>query len=178
MYEVAVYGGAFNPPHAGHVQVMLEAARLARRVLVVPSFRHPDGKQMADYALRVEWLQRIVAHLQAPQIEVSLVEQQLAAEQPGPVYSYDLLERLADSLNVPDKQLALVVGPDVLQQLPRFYRGEALLRRFSTISLAEQVGVRSSALRERLLQGESLPAHWLAPGLNPLNYRHYAVAGH
>ncbi|MCO8169395.1 adenylyltransferase/cytidyltransferase family protein [Pseudomonas sp. 21LCFQ02] len=178
MYEIAVYGGAFNPPHIGHVNVMLEAARLARRVLVVPSFRHPDGKQMADHALRVDWLQRIVTHLQAAAISVSDVEQQLAADQPGLVYSYALLDHLAASLGVADRQLALVVGPDVLQQLPRFYQGEALLRRFAVISIAEQAPVRSSLLRERLLQGEALPEHWLAPGLNPLNYRHYAVAGH
>lgn len=178
MYEIAVYGGAFNPPHAGHVHVMLEAAHQARKVMVVPSFRHPDGKQMADYPLRVDWLQRIVAHLQTAQISVSLIEQQLAAAQTGPVYSYALLDHLADRLGIADRQLALVVGPDVEQQLPRFYRGQDLLRRFSVISIAEHAQVRSSVLRQRLLQGESLPAHWLAPGLNPLNYRHYAVTGH
>ncbi|MFL6610416.1 MAG: cytidyltransferase, partial [Pseudomonas sp.] len=27
MLEIALYGGAFNPPHAGHAQVMIEASR-------------------------------------------------------------------------------------------------------------------------------------------------------
>ena len=91
MFELALYGGAFNPPHAGHAQVMLEAARHARRVLVVPSFRHPDGKRMADFEQRAGWLQAITAHLQPEcdaELAVSRLERQLALADPGPVYSF------------------------------------------------------------------------------------------
>ena len=178
MFELALYGGAFNPPHAGHAQVMLEAARHARRVLVVPSFRHPDGKRMADFEQRASWLQAITAHLQPEcdaELAVSRLERQLA--DPGPVYSFTLLQRLADDLALDGKRIALVVGEDVARQLPRFHRGEELLRRFSVLCIEEQPGVRSSVLRQCLARGETPPRQWLAPGMNPLNYGLYAVHG-
>lgn len=180
MFEIALYGGAFNPPHAGHAQVMIEASRLARQVLVAPSFRHPYGKRMADFELRVNWLQSIASHVQsscAAEVAVSRIEQQLAREIEGPVYSYTLLDRLAASLEVADQQIALVVGKDIQALLPSFYRGADLLRRFSVICIEEQVGVRSTALRQRLALGESVPSHWMAPGMDPLNYDLYAAHG-
>lgn len=180
MYDLALYGGAFNPPHAGHASVMIEASRQAHKVLVVPSFRHPDGKRMADYALRLKWLRSIVAHVRkdcAAGIDVCDIEAQLAAVQPGPIYSYTLLDHLARCLGIADRQVALVVGPDVLEQLPRFYRGNELLQRFSVVCIDEQIGVRSSTLRERLIKGEPVPTHWMAPGMNPLNYGLYAAHG-
>ena len=180
MFELALYGGAFNPPHAGHAQVMLEAARHARRVLVVPSFCHPDGKRMADFEQRASWLQAITAHLQPEcdaELAVSRLERQLALADPGPVYSFTLLQRLADDLALDGKRIALVVGEDVARQLPRFHRGEELLRRFSILCIEEQPGVRSSVLRQCLARGETPPRQWLAPGMNPLNYGLYAVHG-
>ncbi|MGE8411361.1 MAG: adenylyltransferase/cytidyltransferase family protein [Pseudomonas sp.] len=180
MFELALYGGAFNPPHAGHAQVMLEAARHTRRVLVVPSFRHPDGKRMADFEQRALWLQAITGHLQAQcpaELAVSRLEQQLALADPGPVYSITLLERLADDLALEGKRIALVVGEDVAQQLSRFHRGQELLQRFSILCIEEQPGVRSTVLRQCLARGETPPSQWLAPGMNPLNYGLYAVHG-
>ena len=56
MFEIALYGGAFNPPHAGHAQVMIEASRQARRVLIAPSYRHPYCKQMVDLEVRLNCL--------------------------------------------------------------------------------------------------------------------------
>lgn len=180
MYEIALYGGAFNPPHAGHAQVMVQASHQARRVLVAPSFRHPYGKRMADFELRMNWLQAIVAHVQsrcAAEVRVSRIEQQLARDVEGAIYSYTLLDRLAAGLDIPDKQIALVVGEDVQALLPSFYRGAELLQRFSVLCVGEQIGVRSTAMRERLAQGESLPSHWMAPGMDPLNYGLYAAHG-
>ncbi|MGC5700842.1 adenylyltransferase/cytidyltransferase family protein [Pseudomonas sp. NFXW11] len=180
MFDLAVYGGAFNPPHAGHARVMLEAARHARRVLVVPSYRHPDGKPMADFEQRATWLQAITAHLQpecCAELAVSRLEQQLALADPGPVYSFSLLQRLADDLALDGKRIALVVGEDVALRLPHFYRGDELLQRFSILCIEEQPGVRSTVLRQCLARGETPPSQWLAPGMNPLNYGLYAVHG-
>ena len=54
--RIALFGGSFNPPHLGHVAV---ARRLARRrgfdaVWVVPAYRHPFGKPLAPFALRLK----------------------------------------------------------------------------------------------------------------------------
>jgi len=180
MFEIALYGGAFNPPHAGHAQVMIEASRLARRVLVAPSFRHPYAKSMADYELRMGWLESIVEHVQplcAANLCASRIEQRLARALEGPIYSYAVLCHLADSLAIEGKRIALVVGHDVADLLPTFHRGDALLERFSIIRVEERIGVRSTAMRERLALGEPLPSHWMAPGMDPVNYDLYAAHG-
>jgi nicotinate-nucleotide adenylyltransferase len=180
MFEIALYGGAFNPPHAGHAQVMIEASRQARRVLVVPSFRHPDGKQMVDYEVRLNWLESIVEKVQplcCAEVRASRLEQVVARGVEGAIYSYTLLAHLADSLALDGKRIALVVGRDVADRLPTFYRGQELLARFSILCVEEKIHVRSTVVRERLALGKPLPSDWMAPGMNPLNYDLYATHG-
>lgn len=180
MFEIALYGGAFNPPHAGHAQVMIEASAQARRVLVAPSFRHPYGKRMVDYEVRLNWLETIVENVQplcCAEVRASRVEQVVARGIEGPIYSYTLLAHLADSLALDGKQIALVVGQDVADLLPTFYRGQALLERFSIICVEEKIHVRSTVVRERMALGKPLPIHWMAPGMDPLNYDLYAAYG-
>lgn len=121
MFELALYGGAFNPPHAGHAQMMIQASFQARRVLVAPSFRHPYGKRMVDYEVRQKWLEAIVERVQplcGAQVHASRVEQVVARGVEGPIYSYTLLAHLADSLALDSKRIALVVGQDVADLLP------------------------------------------------------------
>ncbi|MGN8274858.1 adenylyltransferase/cytidyltransferase family protein [Pseudomonas sp. SMN5] len=180
MFEIALYGGAFNPPHAGHAQVMIEASLQARRLLVAPSFRHPYGKRMVDYEIRLKWLESIVERIQplcCAEVRASRVEQVVARGVEGAIYSYTLLAHLADSLALDGKRIALVVGEDVAALLPTFYRGQELLERFSILCVEEKIHVHSTALRERLALGKPLPIHWMAPGMNPLNYDLYAAHG-
>ncbi|MFC3943839.1 cytidyltransferase [Pseudomonas gingeri NCPPB 3146 = LMG 5327] len=178
MYELAIYGGAFNPPHAGHAQVMIEASRHARSVWVVPSFRHPHGKRMADYERRLGWLRGIVDQVRphcSSAIAVCRIEEQLARHTEAPVYSYELLCALAQMTGLPTRRIVLVVGHDVAAQLPDFHLGAQLLDRFSVLCVEEQAGVRSTLLRERLALGETVPAHWMAPGMDPVDYGLYAA---
>jgi nicotinate-nucleotide adenylyltransferase len=177
MYKLAIYGGAFNPPHAGHANVMIEASRQAEHVLVVPSYKHPFGKVMMDYELRLDWLRRITDRVRShcsSAVSASNIEFELAQQMTGPVYSYNLLSYAAELNGIDPKSVALVVGHDVAALLPTFYLGPELLEKFSIITVPEQVGVRSTLMRQRLEAGESLPPHWMAPGLDPVDYRIYA----
>lgn len=177
MFEIAVYGGAFNPPHAGHANVMIHASRQARLTMVVPSYQHPYGKVMVDYDLRLQWLRLITDNVRnqcGGELSVSDIERELFSQSPGPVYSFNLLTCLANTTGCAPKSIALVVGQDVADALPGFYLGPELLETFSVIIAPEQIGVRSTALRKQLLEGAPLPAHWIAPGLDPVNYDIYA----
>lgn len=48
-FALAVYGGAFDPPHPGHESVIRRALLCAERVALVPSHRHAFGKRMGDF---------------------------------------------------------------------------------------------------------------------------------
>jgi nicotinate-nucleotide adenylyltransferase len=135
---------------------------------------------MIDFEVRLNWLESIAQQVQpqcCAQIRASRVEQVVARGVEGPIYSYTLLAHLADSLALDGKEIALVVGQDVADLLPTFYRGEELLERFSIVCVEEKIHVRSTVVRERLALGEPLPTHWMAPGMNPVNYDLYATHG-
>lgn len=177
MYKLALYGGAFNPPHAGHANVMIEASRQAEHVLVAPSYRHPYGKVMMDYEKRLAWLgtitERIRLQCDSP-VTASPLEYALAQTMEGPIYSFNLLSHAAEINGIDPKSVALVVGPDVAALLPTFYLGAELMETFSIITVAEQIGVRSTLMRQCLEAGDPIPAHWMAPGMDPVDYRIYA----
>ncbi|MBI6882606.1 adenylyltransferase/cytidyltransferase family protein [Pseudomonas putida] len=177
MYKIAIYGGAFNPPHAGHANVIIEASKQAESVLVVPSFKHPFGKVMMDYDLRLQWLHRITdrvrMHCEA-EVSASDIERDLALKSDGPVFSYNLLSYASELYGVEPKQIALVVGNDVAEALPSFYLGPQLIEKFSIVTIPEQVGVRSTLMRQNLESGQGIPPHWMAPGLDPVDYKIYA----
>ena len=48
-----VYGGSFDPIHAGHVSMIRRAVELGYYVIIVPAFRHAFGKQSAPFEHRV-----------------------------------------------------------------------------------------------------------------------------
>lgn len=55
MRPLVIYGGAFDPPHIGHVMTAAWArATLSSLVWVVPSFNHPFGKESSPFEERLE----------------------------------------------------------------------------------------------------------------------------
>lgn len=67
MSKIALFGGAFDPPHNGHQQVAQSLLELeyVDQVWYVPVFRHPWAEKigkvfLTDYLLRVEMLKMIL----------------------------------------------------------------------------------------------------------------------
>ncbi|WP_455233312.1 adenylyltransferase/cytidyltransferase family protein [Geopseudomonas aromaticivorans] len=178
MLEIVVYGGAFNPPHAGHADAIRQLAHVARRILVVPSYRHAFGKDMAPFDLRLSWLRRIVERLAAEgvPVEVDDCERQLAIEQHRPLYSWDLLSHIAAREGLTAREVGFVVGEDNLAALARFHRAEELLRTFPLVLAREQVPLHSTMIRQAAGDGREIEALWLAPGLTPHDYAFFAGA--
>jgi nicotinate-nucleotide adenylyltransferase len=54
--SIAIYGGSFNPPTIAHYLLpkYLIAAGIVDNVMVMPSFIHPDGKELVDFDLRMK----------------------------------------------------------------------------------------------------------------------------
>ncbi|MDP3466500.1 MAG: nicotinate (nicotinamide) nucleotide adenylyltransferase [Sulfuricurvum sp.] len=60
--KLALYGGSFDPPHAGHVRVALQALKSldCDQLIIVPAFRNPfKASIVADGAARLRWLKKI-----------------------------------------------------------------------------------------------------------------------
>jgi len=114
--RVAVFGGSFNPPHVAHVLAAVYALSTAPidRVLVVPVYRHPFAKELAPFDDRLEMCRLALGWV--PGVEVSTVERELGGES----LTLRTLEHLAEAH--PSWSMRLLVGADVLPDLPKWHR--------------------------------------------------------
>jgi nicotinate-nucleotide adenylyltransferase len=111
---IAVYGGAFDPPHLGHVIIpaLVYGLSAAEHVIVVPSFQHPFSKKMAPFEDRLQMCHAAFGAY-GDLITVTDVERGISQGSEA-VYSIDLLRNLA--IQHPHWKLRLVLGADAYAQ--------------------------------------------------------------
>jgi nicotinate-nucleotide adenylyltransferase len=114
--RIAIFGGSFNPPHVAHVLAVVYALSTAPidEVLVVPVFRHPFAKELASFDERLAMCQLGLGWI--PHVTVSPVERELGGES----LTLHTVEHLAAAH--PDWSLRLLIGADVLGDLPKWHR--------------------------------------------------------
>jgi nicotinate-nucleotide adenylyltransferase len=114
--RVAVFGGSFNPPHVAHLLAAVYALSTAPidEVLVVPVYRHPFSKSLLDFEHRLAMCRLALGWV--PHVTVSDVERELGGES----LTLRLVEHLAREH--PSWSLRLLIGADVLADLPKWHR--------------------------------------------------------
>lgn len=183
--RVGIYGGAFDPPHLGHLVVACEARWQlgldeVRLIPVgVPAHREPPRAagetRLAMVATMVESSRGLVA---------SRVE----LDRPGPSYTVDTLEQL--TVAEPHVEWTLLIGADQVAAFHRWRRPERIieLARLGVVArdgtdnealaamVAElapgraqvvvmpQIGISSTMIRERIA-AERPFSHLVAPGV-------------
>ena len=176
--RVAVFGGSFNPPHVGHLMVVvwLLATDRADEVWIVPAGNHPFGKELAPFDARLE-MARAIAKLAGPRARVLDVE----GRREGKSYTVDTLEALARAH--PKAKLSLVVGTDILAEAPK-WRSFERVKELAPLTVVRRGGVAgaevdpdpdhptplfpddsSTLVRERLARGEDVSGLVPAPVL-------------
>jgi len=127
--RVALYGGAFDPPHVAHLFAV--TALLARgdtdEVWLLPTADHVFGKRMTPFEARVSLLRAALAPLASGRVRVCEIE----AEREGPSRSYETLELLT-SLH-PEHVFALALGADNIAERHRWHRFDDLVARWPVI---------------------------------------------
>jgi nicotinate-nucleotide adenylyltransferase len=182
--RVGILGGAFNPPHLGHLCLAQEAhARLGLdRVLLVPVGQAPhrvlEADPGADERLRMAQL----AAVGDDRLGVSPIE----VDRPGPSYMADTLTLLHEA--EPATDLTLILGADQATRLSAWHQPERVLE-LARVAVADRegigrdevvaalgglaggdaiegfplprIGVSSTMVRERVAGG--LPVRYLVP---------------
>lgn len=183
---VGLLGGAFNPPHIGHLVLAQEAAAQLglERVRLVPTGRAPHKEIAEDPGMATRLEMARVAAEGNELLEVDPIEVDRADDDDRPSYTLDTLEGLGGDAG----ELVLLMGADVAAHLDDWHEprrvlelaragiaarpgaaideAEAVLERLDARDRAEivrmpELGVSSTQIRRRVARGR--PVRYLLP---------------
>ncbi len=177
--RIGVFGGTFDPVHNGHLHIAREVRRALDldRIIWAPAGRppHKRGQIVSDDRDRVAMLELALAD--TPQDAISTIE----LERPGPSYTADTLEQLAQCLAPAD--LVFIMGEDSLRDFPTWKDPQRILavaelavagrpgidtdvddltrqmpdlKQRLTLVPMQELPVSSSEIRRRVAAGESI----------------------
>lgn len=179
--KIALFGGAFDPPHLGHAQVanFLVTQKIVAQVWYVPTGVHDFAKQMAPAEHRQAMLELILTP--ATKIETSELTR------PGVSHSYQTL-KLAQA-QYPTHQFSWVIGADNLAKFHLWQDYQKILAEFpvwvyprtgheltplypgmTVIRGCPQIDISSTLVKQTIAQGKSLTGLIDPAVINYLNY--------
>jgi nicotinate-nucleotide adenylyltransferase len=132
--RVGILGGAFNPPHLGHLVcaqealVQLELDRVVFVPVGVPPHRELEYDPGAE--VRLEMVELAVAD------DERFATSRIELDRDGPSYTADTLEQLAGGS--PDDERFLILGGDQAANLASWHEPERVLER-ATVVVFERV---------------------------------------
>jgi nicotinate-nucleotide adenylyltransferase len=142
---LGILGGAFNPPHLGHVVLAQEAyVQLGLDAVVwVPMGKAPHREIEQDPGAEVRLTMVEHATSADERFGVSRIE----VEREGPSYTVDTLRAIHDGR--PDEELVLILGADQAARLPSWREPEEVLA-LARVAVAEREGVPREAVAEQI----------------------------
>ena len=170
--NIAIFGGTFDPIHAGHMAAAHAAQRRfdLGRVLFIPTGNppHKPRDHLTDYAQRFAMV--AVACANEPRFIPSAIE--APTVDGSPRYSIDTVRRVRRKLRQHDR-LFFLVGADAFLDLPYWKEFRRLLDSVEFI-VVSRPGFDVEALRQ-VPPPDLLPARRLAPRSETIRLRHGAI---
>lgn len=138
--KTGIFGGAFNPPHNGHVNLAHEAIEQLnlRKLLIIPTFESPHkATRLLPFEQREEMCRRAFEPLNGSgkcncKVEISDIEREMG----GVSYTINTLRELAKRL--PDERFYLLIGSDMLFSFREWYRYESILKESTVCAVARE----------------------------------------
>ena len=149
--RLGILGGAFNPPHTGHLVCAQEALIQLEldKVVFVPVGEAPHRELQGDPGAeaRLEMVELAIAD--DDRFEASRAE----LDRKGPSYTSDTLRALREAS--PDDELFLILGGDQAAALPAWHEPEEVLA-LATVAVVERISWSRQAIGIKLgrLPGE------------------------
>ncbi|MFQ4143468.1 nicotinate-nucleotide adenylyltransferase [Chlorogloeopsis sp. ULAP02] len=123
--KIALFGTSADPPTAGHQAIIKWLSQHYDQV-VVWSADNPFKAHQTPLEHRVAMLQLLIANIDSPRHNISL-EQQLSS-----LRTLETVEKAKERWGE-NTEFTLVVGSDLLTQLPRWYQVEDLLQQIQLL---------------------------------------------
>ena len=112
--KLALYGGSFDPPHAGHVAVVTKALEILPidKLVIIPAWRNPfKSSVIADGSERYSWLKRIFSSFE--KVEISDFE----IAQKRSVFTIETVKHFAPLYD----EIYFIIGADNLEDLEKWH---------------------------------------------------------
>lgn len=169
LMHICLFGGAFDPPHLGHVQISraIISEKVADEVWFLPVKNHHFEKKMNDIKHRLKMLEMIVPQNAHMRIELYETKQQ------GINYTYQTMVAL--SKQYPVHQFSFVIGSDNLVGYDRWlvqhpqlldfpffvypregFPFEPMYSNMTALNGFKTVAISSTQVREKVAKGESI----------------------
>ena len=125
--RIALFGGSFDPPHFGHVMTITAALNSGEcdQVWLVPSGVHRDKQTHATPEDRKAMIAIMLATMFGSRVPIQMLPLQIE-EKERISTSFDLVAALKG--RHPDYSFQLVIGSDLVKDVPQWHRAQELQR--------------------------------------------------
>lgn len=167
MKRIGILGGAFDPPHLGHLQI---AKAVQERIALdeiwfMPTYIAPHKDRAESNAKdRAEMVQLAIAH------EATFILQTIELERKGKSYTIDTISQL--EREHPDAKFYFIIGGDQVAYLPNWKQIDELMNKVQFIGVERPgiewedvpfveklsipiIDVSSTEIRERIYTGRA-----------------------
>jgi nicotinate-nucleotide adenylyltransferase len=121
--RIGIYGGTFDPIHAGHLHVVTQVIKnnLVDQLLIVPAGQPLLRKDspVASPADRRQMCQLALKDLQ-PEIAAKVSVNPIEILRMGPSYAIDTVEAIKQTF--PEDEIVLIIGQDAAEKLDHWHR--------------------------------------------------------
>lgn len=137
MERIGIFGGTYNPPHLGHLNIVENFIKKLElnRVMIIPTYT-PPHKTCPDLASTEDRLMMCKLTFESEIFDVSDME----IERRGKSYTYDTLVEL--KAVYPDAEFYFLVGDDMLLTLHEWNKPEEILKLCTIVSSVRCDGLR------------------------------------
>ncbi|MCL1866503.1 MAG: nicotinate (nicotinamide) nucleotide adenylyltransferase [Oscillospiraceae bacterium] len=131
--KIAIFGGAFNPPHAGHLNLVEQVNNQLNfdKILIIPTGNAPHKKTQTPFETRFKWTKEAFEHLNY--CEISDIE-----NTPQKSYTVDTLKKLRNIYH--DAEFSLIIGSDMLEYFEKWHEYRELLQLCTVVAAARDGG--------------------------------------
>ncbi len=152
--RVGLFGGSFNPPHVGHIDICryLFSNRVLDEVWVIPCFQHPFGKALEPFDDRLT-MSRFTFQEFGEKVKVLSIERELG----GVSHTVRTIQYLKDQN--PNLRFGLIVGSDVALEQQDWKDFDEITSMTPLIEVPRGAGspitnISSTEIRRRISEGE------------------------
>ncbi len=136
MFKIGIFGGSFNPPHNGHVNIAINTKNelMLNKMIIMPTGTSPH-KDKAKVSFEDRYEMCRLAFSGYPDFEVSDMEGRTR----GRNYTIDTL-RILKKQYPSNSQFHLLIGADMLFYFEQWYKYESILKECTVVAVARENG--------------------------------------